>query len=102
MPGRIDLMLTPHILEQELVISHRNELVLLDKAPYCGDLPIKDYGLDRKFLEGRKTEVPAPRANTYVLNLVDLAVRDGRFTLSTNYSTMRSQFALRTWIPELS
>ncbi|MEK6937916.1 MAG: hypothetical protein AABX04_02635, partial [Nanoarchaeota archaeon] len=67
-----------------------------------GELPIKDYGINQKFIESLKTVVPAPRANTYVLNVVSLEVTDGKVTLHTNYSNMRSLFALRRWIPELS
>src|SRR3989338_51388 len=102
MAGIIDLLLTPRTEEEAVVINHTNELVVLDKIPYDGDLPLKEYDLSRNFVECLRTEVPAPRANTYVLNIVKVEATESRVTLSTNYSTMRSQFALRRWIPELS
>lgn len=101
MISKLDLILTPRTLEEDLIIQHTNELATLDRELYAGDLPKKDYGVSQTFLETLKTAVPAPRANTYVLNVVSLDVTDGRVTLQTNYTNMRSLFALRRWIPEL-
>src|SRR3989338_3392526 len=102
MTKRLDLILTQRTLEEELIIQHTNELVILDKELYTGELPVKDYGISQDFIESLKTVVPPPRSNTYVLNLISLNVADGKVILRSNYSNMRSQFALRRWIPELS
>ena len=64
-------------------------------------MPLVDYGLSPKFIQSFKTPVPSPRANTYVLNLVKYRVTEGGILLKTNYSNMRSQFALHRWIIEL-
>lgn len=101
---QIDLLTIPPTLEEGLRISHKNEIVVLDKLPYRGDLPERDYGLNSELVQSFKTEVPSPRANTYVLNLCQVVIEEEsqRVTLSTNYTNMRSQFALRRWIPELA
>lgn len=100
MPGKIDLFITPPTLEDVLHITHTNELVLLDKEPYQGDLALKQYGISQDVLQSLEN-IPPPRANTYVLNMQKMAVEEGKVHLYTNYSTMRSQFALRRWAPVL-
>lgn len=100
MPGKIELFITPPTLEDALRITHTNELVLLDKEPYQGDLPPKQYGISQDIIQSME-DIPPPRSNTYVLNMQRIEVEEGRVHLYTNYSTMRSQFALRRWAPVL-
>lgn len=100
MPGRLDLLLTPPTLEEKLVMEHSNELVLLDKEPYTGELPLVNYGFDPA-AHSDLPDIPPPRANTYVLNIKKMSVEEGVVRLQTNYTTMRSQFALRRWVPAL-
>ena len=97
---RIDLLLTPPTLENALSIEHTDELVLLDKEPYSGDLPVVNYGLAQESLQSL-ADIPSPRANTYVLNVKEMTMEGDRVRLRTNYTTMRSQFALRRWVPAL-
>lgn len=101
MNGKIDLIITPPTLEDALQITHTNELVLLDKELYQGDLLLKKYGVSQDVIQSME-DIPPPRSNTYVLNMQKIAVEEGKVHLYTNYSTMRSQFALRRWAPVLA
>jgi hypothetical protein len=101
MPGRVNLMVLPRISECCLMISHENNIVRLDKKPYSGEMPELDYGVSRQFIRSFRTEVPPPRENTYVLNLREASAGRDYVMLRTNYTEMRSLFALRRWIPEI-
>jgi len=115
MPGIIDLLLTPPTLEKEVFVEHTNEVVLLDKNPYARKLPLVEYGVPREFFRDFE-DIPPPRADTLVLNIKEAVVETrtevetktkelmphSKLTLRTNYTTMRSQFALRSWVPKLS
>ena len=60
-----------------------------------------DYGVVAEDLHSFP-DIPAPRSNTYVLNLKEMMCDEDRLKLCTNYTTMRSQFALRRWVPTLT
>ena len=97
---KMDLVLFPPTLEDTISFNHTNEMVSLGRVPYEGDLPQFDYGISPKFFAGFP-DVPEPRANTYVLNIKKIKVDGSIIHLDTNYTNMRSQFALRRWIPAL-
>ncbi len=100
MAKQIDIYLTPPTLEHNVKINHTNQLLLLDKQPYQGPLPLKDYGISPEQLQSLQ-DIPPPRENTYVLNLQQIALKGNEIHLTTNYTTMKSQFALRRWTPVL-
>lgn len=64
MPKQIDLLITPPTLEEKLLIEHTDELVLLDKEPYTGKLPLVDYGFSPAEYPNL-SDIPSPRTNTY-------------------------------------
>ncbi len=93
-------MVIPPRGEANVHISHRDELVTLDKVLYTGDLPRVDYGVSFDIISSLP-DIPAPRENTYVLNLRQMTVHQGEVYIETNYTSMRSQFSLRRWLPLL-
>lgn len=110
----VDLVILPPTLEEALTIHHENEILLLDKEPkaYVSyDLPPAVYaGADEPYYTSLAPQslascslpdVPSPRVNTFVLNIKKIEVDQEKVTLFTNYTTMRSQFALRRWVPAL-
>lgn len=100
MSKSLELLCTPPTGEQDTHIVHTDELVTLDKIPYEGDLPLVNYGISQEALQ-QFPDISPPRANTYVLNIKQISIDWNGISLSTNYTTMRSQFALRRWLPLL-
>ncbi len=101
MPKTIEVSIFPPITEEAFSVEHTPELVLLDKQLYLGELPLVGYGLASEDLQSF-SDIPSPRSNTYVLNLKGITLERDMLRLKTNYTTMRSQFALRRWVPTLS
>ena len=99
--SRIEVLQTPPLSQEEVTIEHTNEVMLLDRELYSGELPLREFGVSTETIATFQTVIPAPRANTYVLNLQRAEVRSGILELKTNFTTMRSQFALRRWIKEV-
>ena len=97
----VDVFVSPRISERRFRVSHTDEMVLLDKEPYTGELPVKDYGVTSEVFSILKDPVPAPRSNTYVLNIRKIGTEGGVVKLESNYTNMRSQFALRRILPAL-
>ncbi len=104
MSNIVDVFVSPRISERRLKVEHIDEMVLLDKEPYTGELPVKDYGVTSEvfsILKDPKDQPIVPRSNTYVLNIRKIGTEGGVVKLESNYTNMRSQFAERKIVPLL-